>query len=338
MLPWNWRRFARCAAVLAAAVLADSAAAADPKIRVLQAVDLPANLPFWIALEHGFFRKRGLDVEIVRDDAPGVADRIAGKIQFGIVGVPAIMNGVAQGRDLKMLFPIYAPRSTQVLVARPAIKAASDLRGKKLAVFTVGTGFWIQSMLALEQLGIDPAKDGISFVQVGNLSRQVDALRAGTVDAAMVDAGRAQQLGSEGYTILLDMFPANILGSQSGLCVSGALLRGEPETVKRFVEAYFEAAAFSFAPVNRDTVLKTLGARLDLSSAAAMQSAYAVFQRSVERKPYASLEAMRNMQRIMATVDPRVLQLRPEDAIDDRIVRAMDLSDAIDGFYRERGQ
>ncbi len=328
----------RIAQVLAILALLASSASAGTTIKILQAVDLPANLPFWIAVEQGLFAKRGIDAELVSDDAPGVASRITGEVQFGILGVPAIMNAVSQGRNLKMLFPIYAPRSTQVLMARRGIHSIADLKGKRLGVFTVGTGFWIQAMLALEHLGVDIANHGLQFVPVGNLARLFDAMRSGAIDASTFDPGRARQLELEGYSVLLDMYPANIMGSQSGFAVIGTLIRDRHQLVANAVEASIEGAAYSLAAANREVVLATLARRLRLDSPGAVQAAFTAFRRYVERKPYPSIEAMNNMRRIMALHDPRVLQLKLEDAVDDRFVRQLDQSGRIDEIYEIAGR
>ena len=55
------------------------------------------------------------------------------------------------------------------------------------------------------------------------------------------------------------------------------------------------------------------------------------------RKPYASIAAMQNMQRVMALNDPKVLNVKIEDLADDRFVRKLDESGAIDRLYERYG-
>jgi hypothetical protein len=46
---------------------------------------------------------------------------------------------------------------------------------------------------------------------------------------------------------------------------------------------------------------------------------------------------MRNMQRVMALHDPKVLSVKVEDLADDRFVRTLDDSGAIDRLYQGYG-
>ena len=47
----------------------------------------------------------------------------------------------------------------------------------------------------------------------------VQALQDGTIDAVVIDRGQSAQLTGKGFSLLLDMYPANILGVQNVLVV-----------------------------------------------------------------------------------------------------------------------
>jgi hypothetical protein len=92
-----------------------------------------------------------------------------------------------------------------------------------------------------------------------------------------------------------------------------------------------DGIGFSLAPENEGLVRKTLMAHEDLEPAS--ESGYRSFLARANHKPYASFAAMRNVQRVMALNDPRVLNVRIEDLADDRFVRKLDDSGAIDRLY-----
>ena len=50
----------------------------------------------------------------------------------------------------------------------------------------------------------------------------------------------------------------------------------------------------------------------------------------LDRKPYASADGMRNIQRLMKLRNPKIEKIRVEDVIDDRILRKMDEGGFID--------
>jgi hypothetical protein len=57
----------------------------------------------------------------------------------------------------------------------------------------------------------------------------------------------------------------------------------------------------------------------------------------VNRKPYGSVAAMQNVQRVMALNDPKVLNVKVEDLVEDRFVRKLDESGVIDRLYSAYG-
>jgi hypothetical protein len=57
----------------------------------------------------------------------------------------------------------------------------------------------------------------------------------------------------------------------------------------------------------------------------------------LEKKPYPSLEGVRNVQRLMLGSNPRVGELKLEDVIDRSIVRKLDDSGFIDRAFAAAG-
>jgi hypothetical protein len=98
-----------------------------------------------------------------------------------------------------------------------------------------------------------------------------------------------------------------------------------------------EGMAFSLAAQNADIAQNTLAARMKISAPAAAASAYRDFVSRANRKPYASIAAMQNMQRVMALNDSKVLDMKIENLIDDAFVRKLDANGAIDRVYARYG-
>jgi ABC-type nitrate/sulfonate/bicarbonate transport system substrate-binding protein len=308
-------------------------ASAQTKVSIANLIVSSSHLPLWIAHEQGLFAKQGIDADILIVDGVGASRQIAGDISFGVIGIPAAISAVSEGRDLKVLVTLDAARVTGHLVAKRDIKTPDALRGKRFGVNRIGTGAWIHSVLALDHLGLDPKRDGISFVEIGNVLQLVQALEAGGIDAVVIDPGQSAQLRGKGFSLLLDMYPANISGVQSALVVAGAYSRQHPDVVEKVVAGLIEGIGFSLAPQNEEPVRKTLMARMKIPAPAAAESGYRDFLSRANRKPYASIAAMQNMQRVMALNDPKVLNVKIEDLADDRFVRKLDESGAIDRLY-----
>ena len=312
------------------------AASAQTQIAIVHRVVSPDVMPLWIAHEQGIFKKHGIEARILLPER-GVGHFLSGE-QFSYHGIPATTLQVLQGKDEKILAAFGDGRLGGLLVAKPEIKRPEQLRGKQFGVFGIGTGFWIQAMLALQHLGLEPKRDAITFKALGNQLNMVRALEAGEVDAIVTDPAQAGQLRTKGYVVLLDMYLSNMYGPQNALTATGAYVQEHPDVVNQVLTAVIEGMAFSLAPSNKGIVLSTLMKHMQITDPAAAESGYRYFlQPGIRKPPYPSLERMRDMQRVMALHEPKVLNLRLEAMIEDRFVRKLDESGVIDRLYRAYG-
>jgi hypothetical protein len=137
----------------------------------------------------------------------------------------------------------------------------------------------------------------------------------------------------------LDLDAARIYGFQTALVVTTAYFQQYPDTVEKVVIALVEAMAFSFAPTNKATVLRTI-MKLKLFNATDLSTAergYNDLADTLNAKPYPSVDGLKNMQRVMALHDPKVLNLKAGNLIEDRFVRKLDESGEIDRLYSTYG-
>ena len=120
------------------------------------------------------------------------------------------------------------------------------------------------------------------------------------------------------------------------MIVPRQFLLKQPEIVENYLRAEIEALAFAIGPRNKPAVLKALMRHLKVDSAAA-EEGYQDLLRGVDRKPFPSLEGMRNTQRLMKIRTPKVGEVKVEDVVDDRIMRKLDESGFIDRAYTAQG-
>jgi hypothetical protein len=83
--------------------------------------------------------------------------------------------------------------------------------------------------------------------------------------------------------------------------------------------------------------LKTIMKKLKITDPSAAEQGYADFVKTVERRPYPSLDGFRNIQRLMKSRNPKLEKVKPEDVIDDRILRRIDESGFINDMYVKYG-
>jgi sulfonate transport system substrate-binding protein len=219
---------------------------------------------------------------------------------------------------------------------RPEIKEAKDLRGKRFGVTNIGGTTWMATYLTLEHLGLDATRDHISINGLGNQTILAQAVESGNIDATLLDPFLSRGPKSKGLQVLVDLYRAKIPFMTGTVAVSGNYLREQPEVVEAVLKALIEAQAFVAAPANRSAVLQTMSRHMKLTSPALLEDGYQDLQVGVEKKPYAQVDGLRNIQRMMATLNPKVKNIRVEDLIDNRFIRKLDESGYIDGLYSKR--
>jgi hypothetical protein len=134
---------------------------------------------------------------------------------------------------------------------------------------------------------------------------------------------------------LVELQRAKIPFTNTAWAVSGSFFRERPETVEAVLKAMFEAQAFITAPANRNSVLQIMARHMKLNDLALLEDGYQDLLVGLERKPYAALDGLRNIQRIMSTINPKASHAKVEEIIDNSIVRKLDESGFIDGLYRK---
>jgi NitT/TauT family transport system substrate-binding protein len=310
------------AAVFLVCLFASGAAQAQSKIYVGLSTLNSRVTPLWIAQERGFFAKNGLEVLLVltRVSQPAIAALLAGEMQMVYGGSTAALGAVSSGADLKVIAAL-TNRLTYDLVARPGINRAEELRGKRLGVGSIGGTVWMGAMLGLEHLGLDPLRDRISILVVGDQTNTGQALEAGSIDAALLDGVFTRRLRQKGFPVIAEFTGANIPFAGQGIVTSGSYLLKQAAAIENFLKGLLEGIDFSLAPTNKAAVLKTMTARLRLPDAASAEVGYQDLIRGVESKPYPSLEGLRNLQRLMRVHNPKVGSIKVEEIVDDRILR-----------------
>jgi NitT/TauT family transport system substrate-binding protein len=294
-------------------------------------------MPLWLAQEQGFFAKYGIDVEpvFIRGAPTLVAGLAAGSLHIGRTGGSAMLAAVAAGHDFKVV-AAFNTRNTYDLVVRPNIKRAEDLRGKTFGITSIGGTSWMGVILWLEHLGLDEKHDNIRFQVIGDQAVQVQCIESGLCDAIAVDGVYTKQAKSRGMSVMGEYTQLKSLLIGQSMVVPSTMLQQRADVAEAYLKGEIEALVFSLAPKNKPVVLKTLSKWLKVDASGA-EDAYLDLVRGVDRKPFASLEGLRNAQRLLRTRNPKVGEVKAEDVIDSRLMKKLDDSGFIDKLYASYG-
>ncbi|MGH7875615.1 MAG: ABC transporter substrate-binding protein [Candidatus Binatia bacterium] len=191
------------------------------------------DMPFVIACDRGFFREEGLEAELIFTNAiQSVQAVIAGSVDFGTAtgsGISAAVNGA----DVRVVFGLTDKPSFD-MVALPSITSIQQLRGKKVGISAPGS---LTEILARQILIANkvPA-DQVTLLPLGTSNVTYLALKAGTIDATLVQIPQNFLAADEGFHKLAagaDVYRA----LQGGLTTSKATINERPELVTKMIRA-----------------------------------------------------------------------------------------------------
>ena len=328
------RYFSSVLALLAfilTAVVHLPSASAQTNITIGYAAISPRTTPLYIALEQGIFGKYGIDAKIVlfRGAPTLVASLVSGEMEVGYTGGASVVGAAGQGTYLRILSSISSTL-THTLMANPNIKRAEELRGKRFGIQSMGGSTWMHTMLALEHVGLEPKRDSISILSIGDSVLIGQALEAGRVDAAVLDGALVRRLRSKGFSTIADLQPAKIAMLNQAVVVHPDFLQKRSETAEKILMTLIESLAFSLAPANKAIVIKTMMRRFQISDPAVAEEGYQDYLTSVERKPIPSLDGLRNIRRLLAVLNPKAASVKIEELVDSRLIRKLDENGFID--------
>ena len=177
------------------------------KIRVAD-VPIVTQVPFYVAIDRGYFRDAGFDVELVPVSTPADAVPLVATSQVDVGGFgpdPAVFNAMERGIGIKMLgsAAVFAggTRASGLVVRQALIDSARytephDLKGMKIAISAAQSQFYVELLLA--RVGLVAAD--VEFTTLAT-SDMVAALANGAIDAAwevepLIGAIQARGLGT----------------------------------------------------------------------------------------------------------------------------------------------
>ena len=136
---------------------------------------------YFAAVDQGYFRDEGLDVQILEGGVDIVPQTVLaqGQADFAVAWVPKALASREQGAQITDVGQVFQRSGTlQVSFKDKGIDGPADLRGKKVGNWGFGNEF--ELFAGMTNAGLDPAKD-VTLVQ-----QQFDmqALLKGDIDAA----------------------------------------------------------------------------------------------------------------------------------------------------------
>jgi|SRR5579883_793877 len=248
-------------------------ARANEPLRVAKVVPFAWTFtPLDIGMQEGIFAKHGLDIEESASSGDAKLQQVlaAAGADIGIGSGPG-MAFSAKGAPVKAVAAMYgSPRNMAVMVGYDSpIKTVADLKGKKLGCTTVGSlTAWIGTRIN-EKEGW--GKDGIEVVPIGGMPPARAAIKTHQIDGYIgaLESGYKLEEEKEWRVIttaapFVDHFITHVLFARNDL------IDKHPDTVRAFLEGWFETIAFM--KKNKEKSVEISAKVIDVSPAVAARA------------------------------------------------------------------
>jgi len=281
----------------------------------------------WVGVDQGFYRKHGLNVEVIfmRSGPLAMSALASSDVQAVFTSSNNVLNVAAGGLDVVIIGNVVG-RLEGDLMARPEIKKPDDLKGKQLAIQSIGGGGWANNMLALDYLGLDPDRDNIHFIVLGDQPSRIQALETGRAQASWMGSTFSAPLKKKGYTVLLEMTRATIAYLGASLVVRRSAVRQEPKHYEAMLKGTLDAMRFFMKPENKSASMKSIARVLRLQRLEDAENGYnamvAAYNIDLRLKP----EGVQKIYSILARTNPKLQAFKPETIIDDSLIQKIHAS------------
>lgn len=196
-----------------------------------------------IAKEKGYFKKNGLDAEIVEyaSGPPEISDLLAGKVDFAIAADFVGARNIFTNKDLRIISNVDNHEDFQMVVRKAAgINEPADFKGKRIGVTLKGAGeFFLGRYLSFN--GINQKDVNILDLTPEQMTEQIEK---GQIDACVV-------FNIHVYRIKLalgdrvDIWPIQRTRRIFATAyTTGTFIRNSPDLVTRYLKALTEAESY----------------------------------------------------------------------------------------------
>lgn len=303
------------------------------RLRVAYSAISPTQLHGWLPVETGFYRKNGLDVEMVLfTGAPvAVAALVAGETPIIQAAAAGVISSNLAGSGAVMLAGAINRFPYQLFVT-PEIKSIQDLKGKKFGVARIGAGDYSSATIVLKRQGLDPERE-LTFVQVGSVPTRLAALLGGSIQATLLIPPETLKARERGLRMLLDFTQLDVEYQHTGIATTKDFIRRRPDTVCRFMKAYIEGIHYILT--NPKGTKELMRKFLKVKEDQAIEETYNGLVLKVTRRvPYPTEKGIQLILDQLGATNPKAAKAKPADFMETSFLKELEESGYIDRLYR----
>jgi NitT/TauT family transport system substrate-binding protein len=147
------------------------------------------GMPYAVALDKGFFKAEGIQVDGIITSAGGgtsLRNMIAGGVPYGEVNPGVVVAAITQGADLRIISDNVLTVAEFVWAVKPdsPIKTLADIKGKKIGFTNPRSTSQALAQMVAQKAGLQPSD--VELVRTGGFGEGYAALGTGMIDVAPI--------------------------------------------------------------------------------------------------------------------------------------------------------
>jgi ABC-type nitrate/sulfonate/bicarbonate transport system substrate-binding protein len=196
------------------------------------------SLPLFVALDGGYFVKRGLNVTVNQVGATvAVQGIISGTIDIYQGGTAAIAGNLA-GADI-IYVAAAVDRNSLILFGQKGITSFENFRGKSIATTFPGAFGEIAVRMTARKFGMEVGKD-LKLLYHRSPPEALSTFLMGNADGLIITPPQTELAKQQGYAAIIDYYKEGLKITGPGTAVMREFSQKYPNTIKAYLMAYLD--------------------------------------------------------------------------------------------------
>lgn len=272
--------------------------------------------PLLYGIEKGLYKKEGVDLQfrILRGDLAISAMVSSHEVDY-MYGAGTAFLAAVRGAPIKILSHDFKS-VLFYFMGQPGFQSPKDLKGKKVALSSIGGTGFASSRAVLKAMGLDPDKD-VTYIVIGAASVRMAAMEAGSVEAAIMPVPWNFRMRQKGFKEL--MFAGNVLQQPlTGISATKEKIEKNPEQVKKVLRGFLRA--LRAMRQEKKEVVEFIGRKFSLDPATAEET-YKVVLQTLSEDGTVSADALKDLLDQMKKETGVTRDIAVGDIVDYRMLR-----------------
>lgn len=290
----------------------------------------------WVAEQRGFYRKYGIDAEVIVTGQGGIAGigaLLANDIQMVSSAGDLLAAAALRGGDTVMVAAVIN-KGLQRILTVPEIKTPADLKGKRVGVTRIGAVSHVVLQMMLQRWKMNP--NDVQVIQVGSSPNMLVSLDKKGIEAAVLTIPSMFVAEDRGYRVLIDMADTDIYYLHTMIGTTRSYIKNNRDKVTRFLKGYLEGIAH--VKQNKKDSLEIVKKKLRMGAEQERnleRSMDLLIAKYYEQLPYPSMRGVETVLGYIEKDNPKAKTADPKSFVDDSLLREIEASGFVKTLYQK---